>query len=739
MKKLVLFCCFICANWALNASETPYQIHTNVTNASCGQATGSVQIQLTNNYCHDLLQYITEGDCHDYDCYFEWLTDLQLEHGIPVPGWWYNLTNLEDWYLNGNHNLLFEELQLYLTQFLFVNCELTPKMDSSCSYSINLYDDTGAVVATGANINGLSSGIYRLEVLPNNNVTSINGCFEYYDFCAAETYVIINDFDLEVEVLMKGETCASVYNYDTWPADYFSGSADGYLIVNAFNFDMDDYNFEWFDFNGNLISQSLVANNLKMTPLDFEGCYNQLFENYTLKITDNNGCAFYKHFILGADNYMPHIQLDTKVSICNKPVKLNSIKMDLLGNYFDDFQYNPFTFPTWINGEAVDLETHDFYPGNHEIIIKHYGQCWDTININIPYYCYPANCEFNTTAIKVNQTFEWDNQTKNLYRLSNNQLVYFTDNDIELFSAYEDSLVINLQEHCLVNDPNNTENILIAWANCIDYKSDYDAYIEGCGENFSFNTVIECYNEGIYNMAVIVALYGQETAYYYNFETEFGNLNENGVIDMQENYGYYVTPALTEGDSYFLTISNADQNCVNIINGMVACTLTPIELLHFEALKGQNGNTINWQTASVIDEDYFVLEYSTNGVDFTDLAKLNAKQHHQGIQNYSYKHNSNACPLYYRLKTIDVNSVNRVVSNIEQISNCTTNTIKVYPTVSSSIVTIENALGYPVNIYNQMGEKVTVENNNNQLNISHLAMGIYYLNINENTFKIVKF
>ncbi|MBR4115005.1 MAG: hypothetical protein IKK40_03260 [Bacteroidales bacterium] len=46
-------------------------------------------------------------------------------------------------------------------------------------------------------------------------------------------------------------------------------------------------------------------------------------------------------------------------------------------------------------------------------------------------------------------------------------------------------------------------------------------------------------------------------------------------------------------------------------------SLLPIELTSFTATATNNGFVFNWITASEENNDYFTLEYSINGVDFT--------------------------------------------------------------------------------------------------------------------------
>ncbi len=56
--------------------------------------------------------------------------------------------------------------------------------------------------------------------------------------------------------------------------------------------------------------------------------------------------------------------------------------------------------------------------------------------------------------------------------------------------------------------------------------------------------------------------------------------------------------------------------------------------LYFRGLEQGNNILLNWATGAEINTDYFAVERSLNGTDFTKIGKVNAK--HSGSNNYQY-------------------------------------------------------------------------------------------------------
>jgi hypothetical protein len=82
----------------------------------------------------------------------------------------------------------------------------------------------------------------------------------------------------------------------------------------------------------------------------------------------------------------------------------------------------------------------------------------------------------------------------------------------------------------------------------------------------------------------------------------------------------------------------------------------PIELIEFGGNSTDNHNHIFWTTASEIDNDYFILSYSTDGINFEELTQVDGAGTTTTQQNYSFRHYSAKNGVsYYKLKQVDYN------------------------------------------------------------------------------------
>ncbi len=82
--------------------------------------------------------------------------------------------------------------------------------------------------------------------------------------------------------------------------------------------------------------------------------------------------------------------------------------------------------------------------------------------------------------------------------------------------------------------------------------------------------------------------------------------------------------------------------------------LLPIELSSFEARAIARKVELSWTTVSEVNNDYFTIERSRNGIDFIEVAQLNGAGNSMEPLKYAYTHNSPwVGRSYYRIKQTD--------------------------------------------------------------------------------------
>ena len=116
--------------------------------------------------------------------------------------------------------------------------------------------------------------------------------------------------------------------------------------------------------------------------------------------------------------------------------------------------------------------------------------------------------------------------------------------------------------------------------------------------------------------------------------------------------GLYVSP--TQNTFYvleqnFCTYSSRDTVYVTV-------TALPLKLVSFAATKRAKYNLVKWQTASENNTDYFAIERSTNGKDFSPIGTVKAAGYSSENRNYNFIDDNpplSIGTLYYRLKMVD--------------------------------------------------------------------------------------
>lgn len=167
----------------------------------------------------------------------------------------------------------------------------------------------------------------------------------------------------------------------------------------------------------------------------------------------------------------------------------------------------------------------------------------------------------------------------------------------------------------------------------------------------------------------------------------------------------------------------------------------PIELTYFEALENGNYVDLAWETASEIDNDYFTIERSKDGVNFESIEKvLGAGNSSQSIEYSTVDKQPYSGVSYYRLKQTDFNG-EYTYSDVEVVNFSKSNEITVYPNPVKDVLNV-NGLNFNdvINIYGVDG-KLVYSGMSNTINTEDYSHGVYQLVVtHENgTNDIIKF
>lgn len=175
--------------------------------------------------------------------------------------------------------------------------------------------------------------------------------------------------------------------------------------------------------------------------------------------------------------------------------------------------------------------------------------------------------------------------------------------------------------------------------------------------------------------------------------------------------------------------------------GMSAARVLPVELVDFNAKKTAKSDILlTWQTASEINNDYFILERSADGERFSEITKVTGNGTTSNSINYQFLDKNPANGVnYYRLKQVDLDgqfSYSKIVT--EKIG--TQITVSIRPNLVNNKMSVE--LTEPaksevfLEIYDLQGRLILTNQIDNgataiDLNLVDLSKGTYVLKAND--------
>jgi hypothetical protein len=170
----------------------------------------------------------------------------------------------------------------------------------------------------------------------------------------------------------------------------------------------------------------------------------------------------------------------------------------------------------------------------------------------------------------------------------------------------------------------------------------------------------------------------------------------------------------------------------------------PVELLSFKAECVGEGVQLTWLTASELNNDYFLVEHSTDGVEFDALGIVQGSGTTNLLSSYEFLHEHRENETrYYRLVQNDYNGVYTVYGPV--YSNCglplsAQSGIFVYPNPFADYITVVldnvNSGNLQIALYDKMGKLLLSDDmavSDDQvrftMNLAHLSRAVYELRI----------
>ncbi len=174
----------------------------------------------------------------------------------------------------------------------------------------------------------------------------------------------------------------------------------------------------------------------------------------------------------------------------------------------------------------------------------------------------------------------------------------------------------------------------------------------------------------------------------------------------------------------------------------------PATVTNFSGLKLESADQLSWTTSSEQNNAFFNLQHSTDGSNFTTLAKVNSKAQN-GNSSVALNYSSiNSKPSlghnYYRLQQVDMDGKVSVHAQIvDLIWGATGSTVSIYPNPTTDILNIDlyavndqnttvKLLDMSGRVIKQIQAKSAVGMNNIKLSMGEIASGVYTIQVYEN-------
>lgn len=168
----------------------------------------------------------------------------------------------------------------------------------------------------------------------------------------------------------------------------------------------------------------------------------------------------------------------------------------------------------------------------------------------------------------------------------------------------------------------------------------------------------------------------------------------------------------------------------------------PVELISFDAKVLNDNILLNWITASEVDNDYFEIEHSVNGIDFVKIGNIEGKGQSNFANDYRFIDTQPKDGInYYRLKQIDFDGKYEY-GDIVFVEYKTSGKVKIYPSLSSSEINVTlpesgKDITYKIITFTgQIWQEGSFDNvgANTNIDIQKLPAGNYLIQIGNKSF-----
>ncbi len=191
--------------------------------------------------------------------------------------------------------------------------------------------------------------------------------------------------------------------------------------------------------------------------------------------------------------------------------------------------------------------------------------------------------------------------------------------------------------------------------------------------NLAVTHDVVCDGDDSYTVAVIVT--GGEAPYTINSQ-----VSESGQFEIGP---------FTNGMAYNFTVTDNNGCTLSVLEAPEPCTTLPVEIISYTGEVLIDGNLLKWVTASEVNNDYFTLESSTDGVNFTTIDTQDGLGTSSTGTTYNFLDKDAPAGIsYYRLSQTDFDGTTTEVGVISLVRGESGLSVSITPVPAISFVNV---------------------------------------------------
>ncbi|MGB0840280.1 MAG: T9SS type A sorting domain-containing protein, partial [Chitinophagales bacterium] len=232
--------------------------------------------------------------------------------------------------------------------------------------------------------------------------------------------------------------------------------------------------------------------------------------------------------------------------------------------------------------------------------------------------------------------------------------------------------------------------------------------------------------------------------------------NPNGMTlfsDEDAAAGNY-TFSVPNNDDGFMILVFDNMGCSQTIDafGAAPCGTLPVELFNFDGEVRVDNNLLTWYVTSEINNDFFGLHYSPDGIRFKLIATIDGRGTANDMAKYEFTHKQPKAGVgYYYLTQTDYDGTNRTLSEVITLNRdggkLEFTALKPVPTSTNLIVDFNanEALSVDAELYDSMGRLVakrsygtSIGENSFTMDVSNFSNGYYFIKLHNGEERIIE-